>query len=118
MFIHPQSVAFSCGSFPSGWCCYTEVTETSKVYAREVSMIPVYALLLFGGRLSVQHEAGTIQVDGWATLRAPAKIATLVSGLRREVEAMLQRKIEEPGLDISRSRVVDAMLQLLKHDGF
>jgi hypothetical protein len=41
-----------------------------------------------------------------------------VSGLRREVEAMLQRKVEDPGLDISRSRVVDAMLKLLVHDGF
>ncbi len=41
-----------------------------------------------------------------------------VSGLRREVEAMLLRKVEDPALDISHSRVVDAMLKLLVHDGF
>jgi ATP-dependent RNA helicase DHX57 len=77
--MHPASVAFACGSFPSGWCVYTQLSETSKVYAREVSMVPVYALLLFGGRLAVQHEEGTLTLDGWARFRAPAKIGTLVS---------------------------------------
>ena len=41
-------------------------------------MVPVYALLLFGGRLAVQHEEGTLTLDGWAKFRAPAKIGTLV----------------------------------------
>lgn len=49
-----------------------------QVYVREVSMVPVYALLLFGGAMSVQHEQGCIQLDGWASFQAPAKIAALV----------------------------------------
>lgn len=44
-------------------------------------MVPVYALLLFGGAMSVQHEQGCIQLDGWATFQAPAKIAALVGGV-------------------------------------
>ena len=41
-------------------------------------MVPVYALLLFGGVMSVQHEQNCIQLDGWATFQAPAMIAALV----------------------------------------
>ncbi len=79
VFIHPASVNFSCGSFPSGWLLYTDVTETSKVFVREASMVPVYALLLFGGALTVHHADGLIRLDSWATFKAPAQIAALVS---------------------------------------
>lgn len=49
VFIHPSSVCFSAGSYSSGWLLYTEMVQTSKVYVREASMAPLYALLLFGG---------------------------------------------------------------------
>lgn len=78
VFIHPASVNFSCSSFPSGWLLYTDVTETSKVFVREASMVPVYALLLFGGALTVHHADCLIRMDGWATFKAPAQIAALV----------------------------------------
>jgi hypothetical protein len=41
-----------------------------------------------------------------------------VRELRDEVSSLLGRKIADPGLDLSRSRVVDAMHQLLSTDGF
>ncbi|CAL8471800.1 g11342 [Coccomyxa elongata] len=118
VFIHPASVNFNCGSFPSGWLLYTDVTETSKVFVREASMVPVYALLLFGGALTVHHSEGLIRLDGWATFKAPAQIAALVNGLRREIDQLLLMKIEEPSFDLSASKVVEAVLKLLVHDGF
>ncbi len=57
---------------------YSDITETSKVYVREASMVPVYALLLFGGKLTVHHVEGLISLDSWAKFKAPAQIATLV----------------------------------------
>jgi len=30
VFIHPASVNFTCGSFPSGFLVYTDIVETSK----------------------------------------------------------------------------------------
>ena len=60
---------------------YSDITETSKVYVREASMVPVYALLLFGGKLTVHHVEGLIKLDNWATFKAPAQIATLVRHL-------------------------------------
>ena len=41
-------------------------------------MVPIYSLLLFGGQLSIDHEASLIKLDGWATFKAPARIAVLV----------------------------------------
>jgi len=32
----------------------------------------VYALLLFGGELKVDHEKGRLTMDGWAEFNAPA----------------------------------------------
>ena len=83
MFLHPASINFDCGDFPSGWMVYSDITETSKVYVREASMVPVYALLLFGGRLTVHHVDGLIKLDNWATFKAPAQIATLVCSFHR-----------------------------------
>lgn len=37
------------------------------------------------GAISVSHEAGLVQVDGWATFKAPARIAVLVRELRSQV---------------------------------
>ena len=51
MFIHPGSVNFDVGKFDSGWLVYTDMVDTAKLYVRESSMVPVYALLLFGGEL-------------------------------------------------------------------
>ncbi len=39
-------------------------------------MVPVYAMLLFGGEIAVKHEQGLLQLDGWV-LKAPARIAVL-----------------------------------------
>lgn len=118
VFLHPSSLNFAAGRFESGWLVYSELVQTSKVFVRESSMVPVYSLLLFGGELSVAHEEGTIAVDGWAKFKAPAKIAVLVRELRRKVGALLARKIREPGLDLGGSRVVEAMLHVLSSDGF
>ena len=50
-------------------------------------MVPVYALLLFGGRLTVHHVEGLISLDNWAKFKAPAQIATLVTSLLRLITA-------------------------------
>jgi ATP-dependent RNA helicase DHX57 len=118
VFLHPSSINFTCGKFESGWLVYSDLVQTSKVFVREASMVPVYAVLLFGGEVSVHHGEGLVRVDGWATFRAPARIAVLVRELRAEVAALLGRKVVDPGLDVGSSRVVEAMHHLLSTDGF
>jgi ATP-dependent RNA helicase DHX57 len=118
VFLHPSSINFTCGKFESGWLVYSDLVQTSKVFVREASMVPVYAVLLFGGEVSVHHGEGLVRVDGWATFKAPARIAVLVRELRAEVAALLGKKVVDPGLDVGRSRVVEAMHHLLSTDGF
>jgi len=59
VFIHPGSVNFDVGKFESGWLVYTEMVATAKLYVRESSMVPVYALLLFGGRFNLTNDEAT-----------------------------------------------------------
>jgi ATP-dependent RNA helicase DHX57 len=118
VFIHPSSVNFSAGKFESGWLVYSDIMETSKIFIRECSMVPVYAVLLFGGHITVQHEKGMILVDDWASFKAPARIGVLVRELRAELARLLARKIEDPQTDMSQSKLIDAMHQLLRSDGF
>ena len=77
--MHPASVNFNVGRFESPWLLYTDLTETSKVFCREASMAPIYSLLLFGGQISIDHEKSLLRLDGWASFKAPARIAVLVS---------------------------------------
>lgn len=47
-----------------------------------------------------------------------ALYAVLVRELRNEVSRLLAAKVADPGLDLSASRVVEAMHHLLATDGF
>lgn len=44
-------------------------SQTSKLFVRELSMVPVYALLLFGGDISVDRDRGLLRLDGWAEFK-------------------------------------------------
>ena len=118
VFLHPASVNFHCGKFESGWLAYSDIVETSKVFVRESSMVPVYSILLFGGDLTVHHDQGLIKVDDWAQFKAPGRIAVLVKELRSEVASLLARKIQDPKLDLTGSKVIEALHHLLSTDGF
>ena len=63
VFVHPASVNFGIGKFDSGWLVYTEVVETSKVFVRECSMVPIYAMLLFGGELEVNRKMSVVTLE-------------------------------------------------------
>eukprot|EP00803_Ostreobium_quekettii_P004271 evm.model.scf_905.2 EVM.evm.TU.scf_905.2 scf_905:10452-23846(+) len=118
VFLHPASVNFDTARFESGWLVYSEMVQTAKVYVRAASMVPVYAMLLFGGEVAVRADRGLIVLDGWAEFAAPAKVAVLLRELREELGRMLAAKIDDPGLDLGASEAVGAVMQLLHTDGF
>ena len=121
VFIHPSSINFSVGKFESGWLVYSDIMETTKVFIRECSMVPVYAVLLFAGSVAVQHEKATIVVDDWATFKAPARIGVLVREMRAVLASLLDKKIQDARYDVTtgaEKRLVDALHQLLATDGF
>lgn len=117
VFVHPSSVNRSIGKFETGWMVHTEMVETSKIFVRQCSMVPVYALLLFGGQLQVNHERGEITVDDWARLKAPPKVGVLVRELRKLLDDLLAAKLEDPSKNLGDHPVAKAMLELLSTDG-
>ncbi|KAG2486676.1 hypothetical protein HYH03_014607 [Edaphochlamys debaryana] len=117
-FMHPGSLLFSMGKIESGWVVFTQMTETSKLFVREASMVPVYAMLLFGGEVAVDHSAGLVRVDEWAKFKAAATVGVMVRELRAEMDRLLAAKIADPDLELSSYGVVAAVEELLSSDGF
>lgn len=81
-------------------------------------MVPLYALLAFGGELEVLHDQGLLLLDGWAKFKAPARVGVLIKHLRSAVAQLLAAKIMDPLLDLTQQKVVGALHQLLATDGF
>ncbi|ETV88296.1 hypothetical protein, variant 1 [Aphanomyces astaci] len=117
VFIHPSSVNFTRSQFESPWLVYNELVQTSKIFVRESTMVAPYALLLFGGELTVQHEKvllfrwqpwttcryiqGLLHVDGWIKFHAVARIGVLVKALRHQLDHLLAVKVTDPSVDLS-----------------
>jgi ATP-dependent RNA helicase DHX57 len=118
VFLHPASVNFPVGHFESPYLVFTEKVKTSKVFLRQSTMVPAYALLLFGGEIRVKHERQAITVDTWLQFEAPARIAVLIRELRMKVDSLLLQKIQRPSVNISSSPVIEVLIRLLTTDGF
>jgi ATP-dependent RNA helicase DHX57 len=77
----------------------------------------LFALLLFGGQLTINHFAGGITVgkEGNIRLKAWSRIGILANQLRRLLDARLAEVIESSGEDVIRKNddIVTAMLTLL-----
>lgn len=67
--IHPSSVNFSVRHFPSPFLVYQEKVKTSKIFIREISVVPILPLVLFSGYgLDVEQHNGVFVLslaDGW-----------------------------------------------------
>lgn len=92
-----------------------------QVFLREVSCVSPLALMLLGGSLQVQHEAGLALVDGWIQVRVPAVLAVLIKKLRSALQMVLADGMPNSaagstgggGLVGRRSQAVTAVLQRL-----
>jgi Oligonucleotide/oligosaccharide-binding (OB)-fold len=73
---------------------YFEKVKTTKVYLRDCTSISPYPLLLFGGKLDVQHAESVITVDAWIGLKGPRKVAVLFKMLRYQLDMLLRTKVE------------------------
>lgn len=56
-------------------------------------------------------------MDGWLRMRGWARIGVLVSRLRSMLDAVLARKIEDPGMDLSGDEVVGVVRRLVEKNG-
>ncbi|KAI9060487.1 P-loop containing nucleoside triphosphate hydrolase protein [Trametes sanguinea] len=124
VFLHPASVLFGATAWRSPFLAYFQKQMTSKVFLRDATEVPIYALLLFGGPVSVNHIGGGLTVgtrDCFVKLKAWPRIGVLVNHLRRLLDAQLLRCIEEGTvLDAGgqgENPVLEAIQALLLNDG-
>lgn len=93
---------------------YTKVAST-KLFIHDASSVPLPAILLFGGDISISKSRDRILVDGWIQLKASELHAVLYKRLQREIETMLIKKVENPKVNLSeRQKIVrDVLVKLL-----
>ena len=88
VFLHPGSVLFGEAKIPSGFLTYFAKNMTTKVFLRDATEVPLYGILLFGGKVTVNHFAGGLMVgEGWVKMKAWTRIGVLVNQLRRLLDA-------------------------------
>ena len=117
VFIHPSSNNFSVGQFSCPWLVYHRFVQTSKAFISDSTECNAYALLMFGGVMNVQASKGLIVLDDWMTLSANPRIGSLIGHLRHKVDALLEKKVADPSVDITSSTEMEIITDLLKRDG-
>ncbi|KAL0951656.1 hypothetical protein HGRIS_008336 [Hohenbuehelia grisea] len=122
VFLHPASVLFGASAWKSPFLVYFHQYETSKVFLRDATEVPMYALLLFGGAVSVNLVGGGVTIGKQGEqlrLKAWPRIGVLVNQLRRLLDILLQRCVEDGAmLNVGHDNpVAKAMLALLTNDG-
>lgn len=117
VFIHPSSAMFSVGTYSCPWLVFHSMIRTSKPFLRDATECSAYALLLFGGSLTVEARNSVIHIDGWTRLSANARIGALIQGLRSKMDDLLQQKIDNPKISISDTPEMQLIVKLLITDG-
>ncbi|PIL31325.1 hypothetical protein GSI_06023 [Ganoderma sinense ZZ0214-1] len=122
VFVHPASVLFNATAWKSPFLTYFQKQMTSKVFLRDATEVPIYALLLFGGPVTVNHIGGGLTVgtkDCVIKLKAWPRIGVLVNHLRRLLDVQLSECIEGTisSLGSDDNLVLQAMQALLTGDG-
>ncbi|KAH1262508.1 DExH-box ATP-dependent RNA helicase DExH1 [Glycine max] len=114
--IHPASVNAGIYLFPLPYMVYSEKVKTTSIYIKDSTNISDYALLLFGGNLVPSKSGeGIDMLGGYLHFSASKSVIELIRKLRGELDKLLNRKIEEPGFDVSAEGkgVVAAAVELL-----
>jgi ATP-dependent RNA helicase DHX36 len=114
-YLHPTSVVFGLSKFEHRFLLFHEKVKTAKVYIRDATMIGPYPLLLFGGKVAVDHGRSQATCDGWIRFRAAPRVAVLFKALRKELDGLLMQKIATPELNMAKKSgdLVRTIVELL-----
>ncbi|PIK32896.1 putative ATP-dependent RNA helicase DHX36 [Apostichopus japonicus] len=122
--LHLKSVNAQETNFPSKWLLYHTKIKSSSVFLHDTSAIGPYPLLFFGGEISLLSDEGheTICIDKDIRFHAPFQTANLVKDLRKELDKLLESKIEKPGAtewssSSTEGRIMKAITDLLSTRG-
>ncbi|XP_055087417.1 ATP-dependent RNA helicase DHX29 [Periophthalmus magnuspinnatus] len=112
--VHPSSVNRNLQTH--GWLLYQEKVKYTKIYLRDTTLISPFPMLLFGGDIDIQHRERLITLDGWMHFQAPVRIGVIFKHLRRLLDAVLEKKMENPKLNLEDERAIQVLLELIKSE--
>jgi hypothetical protein len=123
--IHPQCVAAAKGVvLDSPYLIYHEKVKTSCVFMRDATPVSPHALVLFGGgslkvddtKQSENRFDVVLRLDEWIGLSCPRNVYEILLELRKELDAVMRLKIEDPKADFSEGAkgLIDAVEMLLE----
>ncbi|XP_060558929.1 ATP-dependent RNA helicase dhx29-like [Ruditapes philippinarum] len=109
--VHPSSVNRNLQA--NGWLVFHEKVKSSRVYLRDTTLVSAYPLLLFGGEINVQHTEQLLTVDDRIKYKAYAKTGVIFKELRKLLDDLLARKLEDPSLSIESDHLIRLIEDLL-----
>uniref|UniRef100_UPI0037E7B334 ATP-dependent RNA helicase DHX29 n=1 Tax=Semicossyphus pulcher TaxID=241346 RepID=UPI0037E7B334 len=112
--VHPSSVNRNLQTH--GWLLYQEKVKYTKIYLRDTSLIPPFPMLLFGGDIDIQHRERLITLDGWIHFQAPVRIGVIFKHLRKLMDSLLEKKLENPRMSLEGERTIQLILDLIKSE--
>ncbi|XP_041815716.1 ATP-dependent RNA helicase DHX29 [Chelmon rostratus] len=112
--VHPSSVNRNLQTH--GWLLYQEKVKYTKIYLRDTSLIHPFPMLLFGGDIDIQHRERLITLDGWIHFQAPVRIGVIFKHLRKLMDSLLEKKLENPRMNLEGERTIQVILDLIKSE--
>lgn len=109
--VHPRSINRFLAT--NGWLVFQEKVKYSQAFLRDSTLVGNYPILLFGGDVDVQHKQQLVIVDDWIKFKAPAKTGVLFKEMRLLINQFLQKKLNDPQLDVSGLPLIPLLLELL-----
>ncbi|XP_046900623.1 ATP-dependent RNA helicase dhx29 [Hypomesus transpacificus] len=112
--VHPSSVNRHLHTH--GWLLYQEKVKYSRIYLRDTTLISPFPMLLFGGDIDVQHRERLISLDGWIHFQAPVRIGVIFKHLRKLMDSLLERKLENPKMNLEDEKTIQLIIDLIKKE--
>ncbi|XP_053717370.1 ATP-dependent RNA helicase DHX29 [Synchiropus splendidus] len=112
--VHPSSVNRNLQTH--GWLLYQEKVKYTKIYLRDTTLISPFPMMLFGGDIDIQHRERLITLDGWMHFQAPVRIGVIFKHLRKLIDSLLEKKLENPRMNVEDEKTIQTILELIKSE--
>uniref|UniRef100_A0A3Q1EPK8 RNA helicase n=1 Tax=Acanthochromis polyacanthus TaxID=80966 RepID=A0A3Q1EPK8_9TELE len=104
------------GPSPGHPVCGRPGVKYTKIYLRDTTLISPFPMLLFGGDIDIQHRERLITLDGWIHFQAPVRIGVIFKHLRKLMDSLLEKKLENPRMNLEGETTIQMILDLIKSE--
>ncbi|KAL5176719.1 DExH-box ATP-dependent RNA helicase DExH3 [Glycine soja] len=101
VLLYANSVNARYQTIPYPWLVFGEKVKVNAVFIRDSTGVSDSILILFGGALSNGIQAGHLKMlDGYVDFFMDPNLADSFLKLKEELNKLIQKKLEDPSLDI------------------